>query len=350
MSTWWVGIGLWSLRVLPSCWEHTVGLSGIDNWGNRRSHALVSDSMLFHLPSSAITIAFFVPYSHHFIFYLHSLTSWLFILLVQAATRTETNDLKELLDVSREYITAVRVKAAITYVLTHSPLLSSASCFSYDVLVVLLAHQCTHAYDTASINLTTPPFLPFTFLYYPSLPSLLLKFPFSPFAPLHIPLLLSTPLHFPLLPSAPPHFPLLPSTPLHPTWQWGSCWRAPVPGARSLLHTLQPATRPSHARSQDSHGPSVQEQGNHTLPCMRCTLLCSSWCSFCSCRCVCCCVNLVIFERITLEWLNLTTAYSLNYPFVLCLISSSPPFFLPLTLPSSSPSLPAPTLKPTPLL
>lgn len=107
--------------------------------------------------------------SYH-ISYLLSLTSWLFILLVQAATRTETNDLKELLDVSREYITAVRVKAAITYVLTHSPLLSSASCFSYDVLAVLLVHQCTHVYDTVSIYLTTPPFLPFTFLYSPLLP------------------------------------------------------------------------------------------------------------------------------------------------------------------------------------
>ena len=30
------------------------------------------------------------------------------------ATRTETNDLKELLDVSREYVTAIRVKQAIT--------------------------------------------------------------------------------------------------------------------------------------------------------------------------------------------------------------------------------------------
>jgi coatomer protein complex subunit alpha (xenin) len=34
--------------------------------------------------------------------------------LVQAASRTETNDLKELLDVSREYLTAIRVKQAIT--------------------------------------------------------------------------------------------------------------------------------------------------------------------------------------------------------------------------------------------
>ena len=38
------------------------------------------------------------------------------LITVQAASRQETNDLKELLDVSREYITAVRVKAAITYV------------------------------------------------------------------------------------------------------------------------------------------------------------------------------------------------------------------------------------------
>jgi coatomer protein complex subunit alpha (xenin) len=30
------------------------------------------------------------------------------------ASRTETNDLKELLDVSREYVTAIRVKQAIT--------------------------------------------------------------------------------------------------------------------------------------------------------------------------------------------------------------------------------------------
>ena len=34
--------------------------------------------------------------------------------LVQAASRTETNDLKELLEVGREYVTAIRVKQAIT--------------------------------------------------------------------------------------------------------------------------------------------------------------------------------------------------------------------------------------------
>ena len=63
----------------------------------------------------------------HFLFICFlSLLSFFFNLVVQAATRTETNDLKELLDVSREYITAVRVKAAITYVLPQSPHLISS--------------------------------------------------------------------------------------------------------------------------------------------------------------------------------------------------------------------------------
>ena len=60
------------------------------------------------LPSSTATLTFdhfSMPISSFFIGPSISLLT---------ASRTETNDLKELLDVSREYVTAIRVKQAIT--------------------------------------------------------------------------------------------------------------------------------------------------------------------------------------------------------------------------------------------
>ena len=44
---------------------------------------------------------------------------------VPAASRTETNDLKELLDVSREYVTAIRVKQVNKQTVPHYLILSS---------------------------------------------------------------------------------------------------------------------------------------------------------------------------------------------------------------------------------